>query len=252
MRAFAILFVLYTCACDAQSLPTIDELLPRVQKNLDQFVSALPDFTCTEKAVSTRTVPGKPVRQVQIESVFQGLQQKSAGMAFQESRETVKRIGSTRGEFLFEGGFSSVLHETFASENGKYQTFSIAGEQVLDGRKTVIIAFATLENQRTLAIGWRGKRVVSKDSGRAWVDPSTAQVLRLQRLYTGLPSKITLDVTVDYADVTIAGKEYLMPKTVTAQVTSAGAKPDTSVYVAEYSNYRKFDVTSGIVPDRNP
>ena len=234
----------------AQAL-TIETVLPPVQGNVDAFVKSLPDFVCTERVFSTTTKNGKLEHELRMESQFRGRQVRRVGFSFVESRVPVTIDGrpALKGEKpsagdTFAGGFSSVLDASFSSEYARFQTYRLAGKEMVDGREMLVIEFATLPDETALAFGWEGKRIVTKDRGKGWIDPATMRVLRVERTYSGLPAKAVLTFTVDYAPVQIGGKEYLMPKTVRAVMDR---KSEHVVYVAEYSGYKKFEVTSGIV-----
>jgi len=62
------------------------------------------------------------------------------------------------------------------------------------------------------------------------------------------PSKYPFwSTTVEYAQVTIDGKPFWMPKTVRSDLRRKLTQPPERQFSAEYTNYRKFDVSSGIV-----
>ena len=242
-----LLFLLQTAS--------IEDVLPRVQATASNFFSALPDFLCNEDATSTFASNGKLEKETRIQSTFRGVQAKSKGYSFTETRETQTINGQpaakdeiVKDAFTFAGGFSSVLHETFAIENTGLQTFRIAGTDSVEGKKAIVIEFETRDGEKALAIGWRGKKVVTKETGKAWIDPQTMQVLRLERKYWNLPPAVTvLTVAVNYANVEIGGKMYLMPKTVRAESARAnGKKSELRIYTATYTQYRKFNVSSGV------
>jgi hypothetical protein len=98
-----------------------------------------------------------------------------------------------------------------------------------------------------LFLDWMGKKVHPSASGRAWIWRRSMEVLRLERHYTGLPQRTTLNVSVEYSRAQIGEKQYLMPRTVRAWTTVAGSgRQETSEYVATYADYRKFDVATDI------
>jgi hypothetical protein len=236
-----------------QTAPTIDDILARVQANTGEFESSLPDFVCDERVTSRRITNGKVDRETITESHFAGVQQKTRGMNFSEKREVVSINGAPvskgrglSGPFIFGGGFSSVLNQTFSMKYVPFHNYKFAGSETLEDRPVIVIEFATKEGQDALWFDFGGKALVEKDTGKAWVDPQSMQLLRLERRYLNCPSGYgQLLAQVDYGSVSIAGKAFWMPKSVRAE---SGKKDSNRVatYLAEYSNYRRFDVSSGI------
>ena len=253
----AVAILLVSCPLAAQQASTtVAEILAQVQLNAGQFVRSLPDFVCDERVTSRGTHKGK-VTQVVIESHFVGLQKKSGRMSYTETREinTVNGQPARKGQrfqgpFLFGGGFSSILNQTFSPIFVPSHTYKIAGEEMLRETDTLVMEFATKEGQKELYFDYFGKAVVQKDTGKAWIDKGSLQVLKLERHYLNVQKgESPMLATVEYGEVRIDGKPFWMPSRVSAQQTFKGG--DTGEYLAEYSNYRKFEVSSGIVFTEN-
>jgi hypothetical protein len=87
-----------------------------------------------------------------------------------------------------------------------------------------------------------------KGSGKAWIDPLSMNVVRLELQYLDPPvPEGVLTVRVDYAEVAINEKKFWMPKTLRAEQTVPNPKmPVGGEYVAEYSNYQQFKVSTRI------
>lgn len=243
-----------------QSPPaTVDEILARVQTNTGEFEQSLPDFVCDEKVTSKGVHKGK-LSETIVESHFVGLQKKNGNKSFTETREIVTIGGkpARRGQrmdapFLFGGGFSSVLDLTFAAKNTASQTYKIVGEETLGGRPALVIEFATNEGQKDLFFD-NGSRVVAEnDTGKAWIDRDSFHVLRLERHYLNVPKGSTpIIATVEYGEVRIGGKPFWMPLAVHAEADAyqiGSTHAENGEYAAIYTNYRKFDVSTGIVFD---
>ena len=238
----------------AQTTPlTVKEILARVQTNTGQFERSLPDFVCDEKIDSQTIAHGVLAREAIAESHFTGLQKQNRRMTFTESREFVTINGKPagkgqplRGVFLFGGGFSSLLDQTFSAKFAPVHDYRITGEERFNDRAALVIEFATKPDQKLLQAAWKGTAMIQRDTGKAWIDLETLQVLRIERRFLNLPREWTgLVATVDYGPVSIDEKPFWMPLRVKAdQTTKRGPE---EVYTAEYRNYRKFDVASGIV-----
>ena len=231
------------------SATTIEEILARVQANTGQFEKSLPDFVCDEKITSTALHKGKRTEAV-IESHFVGLQEKSGKMFFTERREIVSVNGKParpgerlKGPFLFAGGYSSILDNTFAEKNVPSHTYTFGGEERLGMRGALVIEFATRKGQKTLYMDANGKAYAENDTGKAWIGKDSFELLRLERQFHNVPKRVApIVVTIEYGEVRIGDRPFWMPLKVMAEESSSQGE-----YLAEYTNYRKFDVSAGIV-----
>jgi hypothetical protein len=231
------------------SAVTIEEILARVQANTGQFEKSLPDFVCDEKITSSALQKGRKTEAV-IESHFVGLQERSGKMFFTERREIVSVNGKParpgerlKGPFLFAGGYSSLLDNTFSEKNVACHTYGFGGEERLGTRDALVIEFATRKGQKTLYMDANGKGYAENDTGKAWISKDTLQLLRLERQFHNVPKRVApIVVTVEYGEVRIGDRPFWMPLKVMA--SEPGYQGD---YLAEYTNYRKFEVSAGIV-----
>jgi hypothetical protein len=257
MRVLSVLLLLAgrlssQSAISPRAVAPIDEILARVQTNTGQFAQSLPDFVCDEKVTSKAVKRSRPHRVV-IESHFVGLQKTNGRMAYTETREIVTVNGSKaakgqkfEGPFMFGGGFSSLLEHTFSSKSAPSHTYQITGEEMLGGRPALVIEFATKESQQELFLGFYGRGYIQKDTGKAWIDKETMQVMRLERRYLNVPKGETpIVASVEYGEVRIDGKPFWMPATVRAAQT-ASKRWAKGEYLAAYTNYKKFQVSSEI------
>jgi hypothetical protein len=237
---------------------TDKDIQARVQTNTGQFEQSLPDFVCDEKVDSLKIEHGALTREGTAESHFTGRQKKSGRMSFTESREFVTINGKSAkpgetlyGVFLFSGGFSSLLDETFSAKYAPLHDFKIAGHARLNGRAALAIEFATKPGQKELASFWVEDVLIQRDTGTAWIDEETLQVLRIERRFMNLPKGWAgVVATVDYGPVSIDGKPFWMPLRVKCNQTAIGGAMKR--YTAEYRNYRKFEVASGISYEQAP
>ena len=58
----------------SQSVPKLDQILPRVQEHVKEFEHSLPDFICDEKITSKELMGGKTIHETDIDSTFRGMQ----------------------------------------------------------------------------------------------------------------------------------------------------------------------------------
>jgi hypothetical protein len=253
-----LLVVTLCYASPAQSVPKLNQILPRIQEHVKEFEHSLPDFICDEKITSKELMAGKTIHETDIDSIFRGTQNRDKNpdkkyQAFTEWRDiqTIDGRPAPKGQqltgpFLFGGGFSSILVEIFSAENSRYFNYKVIGIDKVDGQAAVVLKFETQKDQQALLHRELfGTQYVMKGSGKAWIDLSSMNVLRLEIQYLDPPMpEGVLSLSVDYAPVVIKEQTFWMPKTVTAEQTVPNPKmPVGGQYVAEYSNYQEFKVS---------
>lgn len=247
-----LLFLLPLVAGDS---PNLEEVLHRLQENVAQFAASLPDFVCNERIVSSKVENGRTTKETVIESVFTGSQKKDqqGHLAHTENREVTTIDGKKasksnrpKGPFIVGGGFSSLLSAAFGAKAEPYRNYRLAGTETVEGRELLVVAFSTKEGQHEMMALFEKKPFAPQDTGKVWVDPESMKILRLEMRVLNPPRPISQWVVIaDYGNVTIDGKPYWMPKTVKSEVSRDKGKGQAR-FVAEYSNYRKFDVSVGI------
>jgi hypothetical protein len=242
----------------SQSVPKLNQILPRVQRHVKEFEHSIPDFICDEKITSKELMAGTTIHETDIDSTFRGTQNRDKKLdgkyePFTEWRDiqTIDGRPAPKGQqltgpFLFGGGFSSILVEIFSTENSRYFNYKVIGPDKVDDKAALLIRFETKKDQQALLHRELfGTQYVMKGSGKAWIDLTSMNVLRLEIQYLDPPMpEGVLSLAVDYAPVVIQEKTFWMPKTVTAEQTVPNPKVSVSgQYVAEYSNYQEFKVS---------
>jgi hypothetical protein len=253
----ACALALYFCLCGplfGQQSLRLEQVLESVQAHVGEFAHSLPDFICDETITSRELMGRKVKHETIIESAFTGRQNKvENGKPFIETREikTVNGRPASPGQepkapFLYGGGFSSVLVAVFSAENAPYFSYSLAGTDTLEGRAALVIKFETRNGQKRLLYrDLFNQRSYLNGKGKAWIDPESMNVMRLELRYLDPPAgEGELHVAIDYAAVTINDKTFWMPRLVTAEQTIPNPKfPVGGQYIAEYSNYHHFKVS---------
>ncbi len=253
-----LIYVALFSAGHSQSVPKLGQILPRIQQHVKEFESSLPDFICDEKITSKELMGGTTIHETDIDSTFRGTQNRDKNPdgkyePFTEWRDiqTIDGRPAPKGQqltgpFLFGGGFSSILDEIFSAKNSQYFNYKVIGADKVDDKAAVVLKFETKKDQNALLHRELfGTQYVMKGSGKAWIDLSSMNVLRLELQYLDPPMpEGVLTLAVDYGPVVIDGKTFWMPRTVTAEQTVPNPKmPVGGQYVAEYSNYQEFKVS---------
>jgi hypothetical protein len=258
---FASLLLAAAGALTAAAQPTLEEALSRIRHNVEVFETQLPDFVCTEK-ITSRTIAekdGSVEKETVVESTFSGRQNHSAlsklgGLSFKEERQIEMVNGARwgektmpRGVFHVGGGYSSILVMIFGSKGEANYSFSSAEPDQGSSEPAFVVAFTTKNGKQKM----REKNGSSsfQAAGRAWFDPVSFEVIRLEEriLAKGDEPGDDLPVAVEYRPVQIGQNQFRMPVRVSATAHRVVAgQAERGEYRAEYSDYRKYGASSTI------
>jgi hypothetical protein len=135
------------------------------------------------------------------------------------------------------GGFSDVLNMTFSPENLELHTYKL-NETLDEGR--LVVKFATKDHQQKLRTFLNGDSLVAKDTGTAWIDATSYQVVRIERNSLTLPPNLSrLKNTVEYGWTAIGDREFWLPLIMRSDATDRDPKK-TNVFLADYTNCHQF------------
>jgi VWFA-related protein len=97
--------------------------------------------------------------------------------------------------------------------------------------------------------------VREQTTGRVFIDPSSMQIVRLEqqrpRHDEGAAHPIAWSWTIDYARVTMDGKNFWLPRTISSKASSLDGGRYKWSFLASYGNYHLMTVTSTILPASN-
>ena len=241
----------------AQEAPQTDTVLARVCDNLTELNKTLPDFVVEEALRSSELRKGRVFRETRFVSEMTCVKNsRPPAVTWGESRHVLAlndkpapRSAHIKGPVTLAGGFISALESTLSMNNRAYQEFSASGFEPVDGVSAIVLSFVTKEGQTGMWLDFDGKPYASKDIGRIWIDPQTMQVVKFARKFGGnLPGHMEISFEEEFSRTVIDGKEYWLPKTVTA---SDGSRGRVYSYVADYSKYRRFTVSSSLEYEKN-
>jgi hypothetical protein len=135
------------------------------------------------------------------------------------------------------GGVSSLVRIILSGDNDTLFTYN--GDHAQEGRTLSEFGFSVLPATSRLTFRIAGRQITTPYDGDILVDPITGDLIRIViRMAEIAPSEglCELTQTVDYGNVRLEGKEFLMPMQILTQLT----KPDGIQYEnrATYSNWR--------------
>jgi hypothetical protein len=232
-------------------------VIEKVQADVIRQRTQLPDFICHETITSQSYQGGRRLKQAVIVSSFTGLQSrdKRRELAFTEIREVktvngkaVRKGWKLKAPYLFEGGFSSSLWTVFGPDGPRHHLYGLAGERTYDGKPALVVEFRSDPSLARLYMKNFGQMTAFTDKGTALVDPASYEVKRLKMDITfPSPDMLPLAIAVSYKDADIAGETYSLPEAVRVREGDSHSYRDlNALFLAEYTNYRKFEVNSEI------
>jgi len=242
--------------------PTLEEILERLEANLNHYDTGLPSLFCDEHAVS-QVEPGLRDQNTVTDSFFRLKRTANAdhSTTLVESREiksvdgkpatSQKMDGPTLLSGAFEGGLAIV-------SAGQTSCMNYTLQRTNRNRPTepYIVRFATVLTPQNTA----DCLLQENSKGRVFIDPTSMQITRLE-LTTPHHTILRGDaysspvvgervLTVDYTAVLLGGESFWMPSTIASRTTSGGGtfRPTVWSFWAAYRNYHKLEVTSRILP----
>jgi hypothetical protein len=235
----AILFSLFLMPAPvAQSRPRVEAVVAAVSRNVKELQDILPDFVCNERITSTIFESGRVQKTKVVDSLF-------SVRNHREQREVIAIDGkpAKKGSKMpslpanINGTFNYVPIATFSPANLEAHKYDL--RKPADAEKFVV-QFATTSDQKKLFWNLNGDTRVAMDTGIAWIDMTSMQVVRIERNLMNLPSSLSRwAITVDQAPITIGEKQFWLPQTFQTEVSERDPRK-TALFVSEYSNCKKF------------
>ncbi len=259
--SFVLLVGVSSAMCAQQAkTPALDEILERLEANLNHYDKSLPSLFCDEHVVS-RMDPGVGDT---VDSIFRVKRSENPDhtMSLAESRElqTVDGRPATSQSMM---GFPSVLSGAF---EGGFAVVSLSQKACMKYTRErthgngpdepYIVDFAAAlprENHE-------GCLLQEKSKGRVFIDRASMQITHLEMTTPhhvinrgSLFERPVLGkwaVTIDYAPVVLDGDTFWMPSAIMSRAvsTSEGFHATTWTFEATYRNYHRLEVKSRILP----
>jgi hypothetical protein len=232
-----------------RSLTPAASLIERAREVAFQFSQNLPNFVCQE-FMSRFTQRGReekmPLDLVSAEIIYEDGQENYRNVKI-DNRPTNKPLEGIDGSWS-TGEFASMLVELFHPNT--HAQFRPGGASTISGFSAQVYDFQVeSENSRwTLKAG--SQSLTAAYVGSVWVDPNTARVLRIEMQARNLPSDFpmaTVETAVDYSDVRLGEKSFLLP----VHAEALGCERDTSNCshnIIDFRNYHEFKSEIKILP----
>lgn len=249
----ALLLLLQPAHAQPPQPPTLNQVLQRLEANLNDYDTNIPSFFSDEHVVSS-VFPGNRQQNTVTNSVFRlkRVLQPNQTTTLEESR-TVKTVNGSpptadnlTGPSLLSGVFEGALAVVSLNQRA---CMNYKLDRIHPGRPYVI-RFSTEPHptQPSTCL------LDESSKGQVFLDPATLQITRLE--LTTPHHRISRDtqaqriLSVDYAPVQLDARTFWMPATITSRITADANTfhPTIWSFKATYRNYHKLEVTSRIVP----
>jgi hypothetical protein len=263
--ALLVAWLAFSSALCAQQpkTPTLDEILTRLDANLNNFDTRLPSIFCDEHVLSSEVQPGMRDLNTVTDSVFllKRTPNPDHTVSFVESREnqhvdgkpaTAQPINAPATlSGAFEGGLALVSRSQAAC-----MSYSLQRSNKDRPGEPYIVRFATVLTPQNSA-----ECLLKENStGRVFIDPASFEITHVELTtphHVIIPgNRFAAPITgrrvlsVDYLPVVLGGETFSMPSTITMHEVSGSGTFHMMVwsYKATYRNYHLLEVTSRILP----
>jgi hypothetical protein len=233
----------------AASGPREDPVLAKAREAIGSLSADLPNYTVrqmtTRKYSDTSRVEWKVQDVVEAELIVEGDREHYRNVRI--NGKSAKTRPEDTGAWSV-GEFVTTPTQLLGSGAAEFKNRI---ETNINGRK----AWRYDYNVPQEASGWRieiaGQSFHPAQRGRLWLDKETARVIRLEMEGRQFPAEFPIDkaeTTLEYDFVSIGTRKFLLP--VKSEVLSCHrGKPDCSLNVLEFRNYRKFEAESQLIAE---
>jgi VWFA-related protein len=254
--------------------PVTNELLLRVWANYAAYLSSIPNVFADEHVVSSMTTARQGIHDNETDSAIDSITDsifqlkrfsadgKTADLV--ESRE-VKYVNnqaatkdqSLTGPAILVGAFTRAPN-FFSPELKNCYDYHLLpnmrrkpGDSLLFLHGDVLVLEYALKSPLPAGAQCPESEQIT---GRAFIDPSSMQIVRIEQQRPhhdeGSGRPVNWSWSIDYARVTMDGKHFWLPKTISSKSSSLDRRYKWS-FLATYSNYHLMTVTSTILPAAN-
>ncbi len=263
--ALLVAWLAFSSALSAQwpKTPTLDEILTRLEANLNYFDTRLPSIFCDEHVLSSQVEPNMRDLNAVTDSDFflKRAPNPDHTVSLVESRENQRVDGKPATarpieapatlSGAFEGGLALVSRSQAACMSYSLQRINKDRPD-----EPYVVRFATTRTPQNSADCF----LQETSKGRALIDPASFKITHVEfttphhviipgnRFTAPIIGKRVL--SIDYVPVVLGGETFSMPSTITMREVSGSGTFHMMVwsYKATYRNYHLLEVKSRILP----
>ncbi|MBV8550383.1 MAG: hypothetical protein JOY54_03715 [Acidobacteriaceae bacterium] len=237
---------------EPQSVPDSAEqqrLLAVMHRYASQYVANLPNFICQQ--VTHQFEAGRKAKHWHKGDTL------AYKLVFNEGREerTVEFVNDRpvrgagfrywRAPLTSEGEFGMLIETVFGDSSAA--RFSWNRWDTIDGQSVAVFDYAIARDHSTLSLSLSDiARAVVAYHGSIYADPQSGAIRRITNAADDIPPEVqtrSIGTTIDYAEVDIAGRRYLLPATAVVALTTDSSNIRNEI---SFQSYRKFETESRI------
>jgi hypothetical protein len=231
------------------SRTSAESLIERAREVAFQFSQRLPNFVCQE-FMSRFTQRGRedkvPLDMVSAEIIYEDGKESYRNVKI-DNRPTDKPLEEIGGSWS-TGEFASTLLELFHPNT--HAQFGPGGGSTISGFRAQVYDFQVQSENSRWMLQAGSQKLAPAYGGSVWIDPNSARVLRIEMQARNIPPDFpmaTVETAVDYAEVRIGERSFLLP----VHAEALGCERGTSYCshnMIDFRNYHEFKSEIKILP----
>ncbi len=223
-------------------------MLAAMGRYAEKYISGLPNFICLEVTEQYRS----GLRRLHWKkgdtltarlSYSQGFEKHTLEMV--NNKPVFASFRGWRKPLTTEGEFGQVLARVFADDSEA--SFNWKGWDAIDGKRVAVFDYSIDKEHSTLRLTWSDlAKAVLAYHGSVYADPESGVVWRISNQASDIPAELhtrEIGTTIDYGEVSISGRSYVLPAHATVLETSDEDRIRNELY---FRNYQKFEAESKV------
>ena len=225
-----------------------DRILQAMHQYADQYVSSLPNFLCMQ---TTRQMEGglRAKKLKPGDTLVYSLRFNEGGEKRTLERVNGKSVADApkrwKAPLTSEGEFGILLSQVLGKESGA--SFTWSRWDSIGGKRLAVFDYEVDRAHSTLSLSLSDlAKAVLPYRGSVFGDPETGTVWRISNMVTEIPASLRtrqMGTTVDYSEVTISDKKYLLPSQAVISLSTDSEKIENDL---AFTDYRKFSADAVI------
>lgn len=229
------------------------QILDMVRNYAGNYTQNLPNFFCVQ--VTRRYIDpngGDSYRSIgRVLAKVSYNQGREKYEVYMQDGKLLNDVGmeSVKGGAISTGEFGSLMNEIFAQKSEA--EFGWEKWTTLRGRVLAVFNYFIDSGHSgyylTFGEGGSEQRIITAHKGLVYVDPKTGEIERIKFIAVNIPRGFPIDATeetLDYDAVNIGGQNFICPLAAKVFMSAGREKSKNEI---EFRDYRKLDVSSGIV-----
>jgi hypothetical protein len=225
-----------------------DEILDRTHRYAEQYVSSLPNFICVQ---TTRQLEAgrKSDRWHKGDTLTSKLTftegHEHRALELVNGKDARLTFRHWRTPLVTEGEFGLLLSRVLGPDSEA--SFTWNGWQTIKERRLAVFDYSVDKEHSSLSLHLSDlAKAVLPYHGSVYADPETGAVWRITDTATEIPAVLEteeISTTIDYGQVQIGEKTYLLPTAAAVSLLLAKKKVRNEM---DFQDYRKFEAKSAI------